>query len=161
MPLTLWDSTSTSDFRGEKVFDWVIFSDLFSYIDPSNPTFLHRSFGSRSFLDISFAPSSLTLSCAWKMLLNLDTDHQFYYCALFSTFPTKRMAPFLQFSESNDFFFHFVSHRPSVEEYFSLSLSSAAILFTSLTLNAAKFSTSFGRVKPYLKPGGFLKWKKR
>ena len=41
----------------------------------------------------------------------------------------------------------FDSHCPSAEEYSSLSLSSAAALFTSLTLNAAKSSIPFGRIK--------------
>ena len=41
----------------------------------------------------------------------------------------------------------FDSHCPSAEEYLSLSLSSAAALFTSLTLNAAKSSIPFGRIK--------------
>ena len=39
------------------------------------------------------------------------------------------------------------SHCPSAEEYSSLSLSSAAALFTSLALNAAKSSIPFGRIK--------------
>ena len=38
-------------------------------------------------------------------------------------------------------------HCPSAEEYLSLSLSSAAALFTSLALNAAKSSIPFGRIK--------------
>ena len=42
---------------------------------------------------------------------------------------------------------YFDSHCPSAEEYSSLSLSSAAALFTSLALNAAKSSISFGRIK--------------
>ena len=40
---------------------------------------------------------------------------------------------------------YFDSHFPSAEEYSSLSLSSAAALFTSLALNAAKCSIPFGR----------------
>ena len=43
--------------------------------------------------------------------------------------------------------FYFDSHCLSAEEYSSLSVSSAASLFTFLTLNAAKFSIPFGRVK--------------
>ena len=39
------------------------------------------------------------------------------------------------------------SHGPSAEEYSFLSLSSAAALFTSLALNAAKSSIPFGRIK--------------
>ena len=42
---------------------------------------------------------------------------------------------------------YFDSHCPSAEEYSSLCLSSVAGLFTSLTLNAAKSSISFGRIK--------------
>ena len=39
------------------------------------------------------------------------------------------------------------SHCPSAEKYSSLFLSSATALFTSLALNAAKSSISFGRIK--------------
>ena len=47
--------------------------------------------------------------------------------------------------------FYFDSHCSSAEEYWSLSLFSAAALFTSLTLNAAKSSIPFGRVKRHPK----------
>ena len=60
---TLWDSRGTSDPRGEEVFDWVISSDL-PLNDPGTPTLLHRSSGSRSSPDISFALSTLALSCS-------------------------------------------------------------------------------------------------
>ena len=43
------------------------------------------------------------------------------------------------------------SHCPSAEEHSSLSLSSAAALFTSLALNAAKSSIPFGRIKRHPK----------
>ena len=46
---------------------------------------------------------------------------------------------------------YFDSHCPSAEEYSSLSLSSAAALFTSLALNAAKSSIPFGRIKRHPK----------
>ena len=49
------------------------------------------------------------------------------------------------------FAFYFDSHCPSAEEYLSLSLSSAAALFTSLALNAAKSSIPFGRIKRHPK----------
>ena len=42
---------------------------------------------------------------------------------------------------------YFDSHCPSAEKYSSLSLFSAAALFTSLTLNAAKSSIPFGCIK--------------
>ena len=51
----------------------------------------------------------------------------------------------------DDFAFYFDSHCPSAEEYSSLSLSSVAALFTSLTLNAAKSSISFSRIKRHPK----------
>ena len=43
------------------------------------------------------------------------------------------------------------SHCPSAEEYSSLSLSSAATLFTSLALNAAKSFIPFGHIKRHPK----------
>ena len=71
----LWDSRVTSDPRGEEVFDWVISSDLLHLNDPDTPTLLHRSFGSRSSPDISFAPSTLAFSCSWEVLQDLGSDH--------------------------------------------------------------------------------------
>ena len=58
-----------------EVFDWVISSDLLSLNDPDTPTLLHHSSGTRSSPDISFAPSSLALSCCWEVLQNLGSDH--------------------------------------------------------------------------------------
>ena len=71
----LWDSRGTSDPRGEEVVDWVISSDLLHLNDPDTHTLLHCSTGSRSSLDISFAPSSFALSCSWEMLQDLGSDH--------------------------------------------------------------------------------------
>ena len=71
----LWDLRGTSDSCGKEVFDWVISSDLLPLNDPDTPTLPHRSSGSRSFPDISFAPSSLALSCYWEVLQNLGSDH--------------------------------------------------------------------------------------
>ena len=47
----------------------------------------------------------------------------------------------------DDFASYFDSHCPSEEKYLSPFLSSTAALFTSLTLNAAKSSIPFGRIK--------------
>ena len=63
----LWDSRSISDLRGEKVFDRVIFSDLLPLNDPDIPTLSHHSSGSHFYPDISFAPSSLALSCSLEV----------------------------------------------------------------------------------------------
>ena len=51
----------------------------------------------------------------------------------------------------DDFAFYFDSHCPSAEDYSSLSLSSAAAVFTSLALNAVKSSVPFGRIKRHSK----------
>ena len=62
--------------------------------------------------------------------------------------PNERPPSFnFQKARLDDFFYYFDSHCPSAEEYSSLSLSSAAALFTSLALNAAKSSIPFGRIK--------------
>ena len=43
--------------------------------DPDTPTLLHRSSGSRSSPDISFAPFSFVLSCSSEVLQDLGSDH--------------------------------------------------------------------------------------
>ena len=60
----LWDTKGTYDPRGEEVFDWVISPALLLFNDLIIPSLLHRSYGSRSSPDISFALSSLALSCS-------------------------------------------------------------------------------------------------
>ena len=92
-----WDLKGTSDPRGEKVFDWVIFSDFLPLNDPDTPILLHRSSP-----DIFFAPSSLALACSWKVLQDLGSDHLPILLSVPLTpvyHPTS--APFLQFSESS------------------------------------------------------------
>ena len=82
---SLWDSKDTSDTPGEEVFDWIISSDLLPLNDPDTSTLLHRSSGSRSSPDISFAPSSLALSCSWEVLQHLGSDHlPIFYLSLSS-----------------------------------------------------------------------------
>ena len=67
-------------------------------------------------------------------------------------YPNERVPSFnFQKARWDDFASYFDSHCPSAEEYSSLSLSSAAALFTSLTLNAAKSSISFGCIKRHPK----------
>ena len=66
--------------------------------------------------------------------------------------PNERPPSFnFQKARWDDFAIYFDSHCPSAEEYSSLSLFSAAALFTSLTLNAAKSSIPFGRIKRHPK----------
>ena len=74
------------------------------------------------------------------MLQKLSFDHlPILLTVSFSPifYPNKRL-PSLNFQKArwDDFAFYFDFHCPSAEEYSSLSLSSAAVLITSLTLNA-------------------------
>ena len=150
-PSPLWDSRGTSDPRGEEAFDWVTSSDLLPLNNPDTPTLLHRSSGSRSSPDISFAPSSLALSCSWKVLQDLGSDHLpiLLSIPLSPVFRPNEGPPSFNFQKARwDGFASYIdSHCPSAEEYSSLSLSYAAALFTSLTLSAAKSSIPFGRIK--------------
>ena len=146
-----WDSRVTSNPHGEEVFDWVISSDLLPLNDPDTPTLLHRSSDSRSSPDISFAPSCVALSCSWEVLQDLGSDHLpiLLSVPLSPVFlPNERPRSFnFQKARWDGFASYIDSHCPSAEEYSSLSLSSAAALFTSLALNAAKCSIPFGRIK--------------
>ena len=132
------------------MFDWVIYSDLLPLNDPDKPTLLHCSTGSRS-SDICFAPSSLAFSCSWEVLKDLGSGHlpillTVYYSPVF--YPNERPPSFnFQKARWDDFAFYFHSHCFSAEEYSSLLLSSAAALFTFLTVDAAKSSIPFGRIK--------------
>ena len=123
--------------------------------DPDTPTLLHRSSGSRSSPDISFASFSLALSYSWEVLQDLGSDHQpiLLSVLLSPVFRPNERPPAFNFQKArwDDFAFYFDSHCASAEEYSSLSISSAAALFTSLTLNAAKPSIPFGRIKRHPK----------
>ena len=85
------------------------------------------------------------------MLQDLGSDHlpillSIYFSPVFR--PNERPSSFnFQKARWDGFASYFDSHCPSAEEYSPLSLSSAAALFTSLTLNAAKSSFPFGRIK--------------
>ena len=85
------------------------------------------------------------------MLQNLGSDHLpiILSVPLSPIYRPNDRPPSFNFQKArwDGFAFYFDSHCPSAEEYSSLSLSSAAALFTSLALNAAKSSTPFGRIK--------------
>ena len=120
-------------------------------LHPDTPILLHRSSGSRSSPDISFAPSTLAFSCSWKVLQDLGSDHLpiLLSIPLSSVYCPNECPPSFSFQKArwDDFASYIDSHCPSAEEYSSLSLSSAAALFTSLALNVAKSSILFGRIK--------------
>ena len=121
-------------------FDRVISSDLLPLNDFDIPTLLHRSSGSRSYPDVSFAPFALALSCSWEVLQNLCPNHLpiLLTVPLFPIFRPNERLPSLNFRKArqDDFAFYFDSHCSLTDEYSSLFLSFAAVLFTSLTLSA-------------------------
>ena len=118
---------------------------------PSSIRLGHRSSGSRSSPDISFAPSTLAFSCSWEVLQDLGSLHLpiLLSVPLSPVYRPNERPPSFNFQKArwDGFASYFDSHCPSAKEYSSLSLSSAAALFTSLTLNAAKSSIPFGRIK--------------
>ena len=78
------------------------------------------------------------------------TTHQFFYLSLSLQSFAPTSAPLSSNSQKarwDGFASYIDSHCPSAKECSSLSLSSAAALFTSLALNAAKSSIPFGRIK--------------
>ena len=85
------------------------------------------------------------------MLQDLGSDHLpiLLSIPLSPVYRPNERPPSFNFQKArwDDFAFYFDSHCPSAEEYSSLSLSSAAALFTSLAMNAAKSSNPFGRIK--------------
>ena len=85
------------------------------------------------------------------MLQDLGFDHLpiLLSVPLSPVFRSNERPPSFNFQKAcwDDFAFYLESHCPSAEEYSSLSLSSAAALFTSLTLIVAKSSFPFGRIQ--------------
>ena len=89
------------------------------------------------------------------MLHDLDSDHLpiLLSVPLSPAYRPNERSPSSNFQKArwDDFASYFDSHCPSAEEYSFLPLSSAAALFTSLALNAAKSSIPFGRIKRHPK----------
>ena len=101
--------------------------------------------------DICYAPSPLAISCSWEVFQDLGSDHLpiLLSVPLSPVFRPNERPPSFNFQKAcwDGFAFYIDSHCPSAEKYLSLFLSSAATLFTSLALNAAKSSIPFGRIK--------------
>ena len=99
------------------------------------------------------------------MLQDLGSDHLpiLLSIPLSPVFRPNERPPSFNFQKArwDGFASYFDSHCHSAEEYSSLSLSSAAALFTSLTLNAAKSSILSAASNAFLEPGGLLRWNKR
>ena len=85
------------------------------------------------------------------MLQDLGSDHLpiLLLVPLSPAYHPSEHPPSFDFQKAcwDDFASYFDSHCSSAEEYSFFSLSSAAALFTSLALNAAKSSIPFGRIK--------------
>ena len=113
----LWDSRGTPNPCREKVFNWVISSDLLPLNDPDKPTLLHRSSGIRSSFDISFALSSLAISCSWEVFQDLDSDHLPILLSVphSPVFRPSKHPPSFNFQKArwDDFVSYFDSHCPS------------------------------------------------
>ena len=133
----------------EELFDWVISSDLLPLNKPDTPTLLHPSSGSRNSPDFSFALSSLAFFAPGFQ--NLGSGHQpiLLSIPLSLVFRPNEHPPAFNFKKAcwDDFAFYFDSRCHSAEEYPFVSFSSAAALFSSLSLNAAKSSIPFGHFK--------------
>ena len=89
--------------------------------------------------------------CFWTWVLII---YQFFFLSLpLQSFAITSILGSFNFPKArcDDFAVYFKSHCPSAEKSSSFSLSSAAALFTSLPLNAAKSSVPFGRIKRHPK----------
>ena len=137
----LWNSRGTSNPCGEKVFNWVISSDLFSLNDPDTPTLLCHSSP-----DISFAPSSFTLSCSWEVLQDLGSDHSPILSLFLQSF-TPTSIPLSTFRKLAGLI---LTPTVLLQKNYSTLLCTAA-LFTSLALNVAKSCILFSRMKHHPK----------
>ena len=89
--------------------------------------------------------------------------YQFYSVPLFPIFRRRECPPSFNFQKArrDDFAFYFDSHCPSAEEYASLSLSSAATLFTALLQMRPNLPFLSASSNAILKPGCPLKLKKQ
>ena len=119
---------------------------LVESVGDQNPG-LEASTGSRSSPDISFAPCFLLL--LRDVLEDLGSNHLpilliVSLCPVFQNSIRPFPSIFRKLVGLTAFYFDF--HCPFSEKY--SSLSSASALFTFLTLNAAKSSIPFGRIKP-------------
>ena len=102
-----------------------------------------------SSLLLSLSPSVALGRCFRTWVLITYQFYQLSFSRCYSA-PTNVTLPSI-FRKLAGMTFYFDSHCPSAKEYSSLSLTSAAALFASLILNAAKSSISFGPIKRHPK----------
>ena len=111
-------------------------------------TLTHPPFSITPLLTFPFPPLLLHFLAPGRCFRTwVLTTYQFFYLFLSLVFRPNERPPSFNFQKArwDDFAYYFDSHCPSAEEY--SSPSSAAALFTSLALNAAKSSIPFGRIK--------------
>ena len=70
-----WDSLIPPNPPGNDLLRWITSSGMEILNDPTSPTLLHHSTGSRSFPDILLASASLATLCEWRTLPGLGSDH--------------------------------------------------------------------------------------
>ena len=129
---------STSNSRGEEVFDWFIFSDLLNLNDPYSSTFFIPPLAIARLLKSSLLLSFLILRGASELgFFCLPVLKSVLLTPLFH--PNKRPPSFsFQKPRWDNFVFYFDSHCPSAKEYSSVSFSSAAAHSVALVLNLAE-----------------------
>ena len=114
-------------------------------------TLTHPPFSIAPLLTSPLPSLLLSFSCSWEVLQDLGSDHLPILLSVplsLVSHPNERPPSFnFQKARQDGFASYIDSHCLSAEEYSSLSLSSAAALFTSLALNAAKSSIPFSCIK--------------
>ena len=122
---------------------------------PTLPPFFIAPLAVAALLTSLLPLSTLALSCSLEVLQDLVSDHLpiLLSVPLSPVYRPNERPPSFNFQKARwDGFASYIdSHCPSAEVYSSLSLSSAAALFISLALNAAKSSIPFGRIERPLK----------
>ena len=71
----IWDSLIPPNPPRNDMFCWIASSGLEILNDPTSPTLLYHSTGSRLSPDISLAPASLAPHCEWHALPGLGSDY--------------------------------------------------------------------------------------
>ena len=114
-------------------------------------TLTHLPFSNAPLLTSPLLPSHWPFLAPGRCFRTWSSDHLpiLLSIPLSPAYRPNERPPSFNFQKArwDDFASYIDFHCPSAEEYSSLSLSSAAALFTSLALNAAKFSIPFGRIK--------------
>ena len=144
-----WDSRGTSDPCG-KYLTASFFLTSSPLMTSTHPPFYHAPLAVAPLLTFPLLTPLLPFLAPGRCFRTwFLTTYQFFYPSLFPVYRPNERPPSFNFQKArwDDFASHFDFHCPSAEEYSFLFLSSAATLFISLTLNAAKSSIPFGCIK--------------